>query len=71
MSGKSAGWGQVQGKLQRRWRAAIQRTQNGQAPLDAQANAKGQVFALRKGKRNETRSGVAKRFLLWWGGSKF
>lgn len=68
MSGKSAGWGQMQGKLQRRRRATVQRAQNGQTPLDAQANAKGQVFALRKGQSNGTRSGVE---VFWKEGSKF
>lgn len=48
---QSAGSGQVQVELQRRRRATVQRTQNGQTPLDAQEDAKGQVFAVRKGQR--------------------
>lgn len=44
-----AGFGQVQIELQRRRRASVQGTQNSQTPLDAQENAKRQVFAMRKG----------------------
>jgi len=49
MSGQSAGSGQVQVELQGRRRATVQGTQNGQTPLDAQEDAKGQVLAMRKG----------------------
>lgn len=46
---QSTGSGQVQIELQRRRRAAVQGTQNGQTPLDAPENAKRQVLAMRKG----------------------
>lgn len=46
---QSAGSSQVQVELQRRRRAAIQGTQNGQTPLDAQEDAERQVLAVRKG----------------------
>jgi len=49
MSRQSAGSGQVQVELQGRRRATVQGTQNGQTPLDAQEDAKGQVLAMRKG----------------------
>jgi len=49
MSGQPAGSGQVQVELQGRRRATVQGTQNGQTPLDAQEDAKGQVLAMRKG----------------------
>lgn len=50
MSEQFAGSGQVQVQLQRRRCTAVQGTQNGQTPLDAQADAERQVLAVRKGR---------------------